>query len=154
MKPWIHTHEHGALRKRSITGAPTTSGPMMTPMVDVVLVILIFFMGSATIAGHEWFLGASIEDNDPEPSPAAPTLGLPTPIIETRVVMLGTTPHVLGLGPDPITLDEARSVISSMDMDDPDTIVVTISADDDAPMGDVVDLHDSWNALGVRVRLE
>ena len=29
-------------------------GPNMTPMVDVVMVILIFFMASATFAGAEW----------------------------------------------------------------------------------------------------
>lgn len=31
-------------------------GPNMTPMVDVVMVILVFFMVSAAFAGPEWFL--------------------------------------------------------------------------------------------------
>jgi len=35
-------------------------GPNMTPMVDVVMVILIFFMASAAILGPEWFLKASL----------------------------------------------------------------------------------------------
>jgi len=32
----------------------------MTPMVDVVMVILIFFMASAAFLGAEWFLKAAI----------------------------------------------------------------------------------------------
>jgi biopolymer transport protein ExbD len=35
-------------------------GPNMTPMVDVVMVILIFFMASAAFLGSEWFLKAAI----------------------------------------------------------------------------------------------
>lgn len=35
-------------------------GPNMTPMVDVVMVILIFFMASAAFLGSEWFLRAAI----------------------------------------------------------------------------------------------
>lgn len=35
-------------------------GPNMTPMVDVVMVILIFFMASAAILGPEWFLKSSL----------------------------------------------------------------------------------------------
>src|SRR5215813_7077601 len=31
-------------------------GPNMTPMVDVVMVILIFFMASTAFLGPEWFL--------------------------------------------------------------------------------------------------
>jgi biopolymer transport protein ExbD len=36
------------------------AGPNMTPMVDVVMVILIFFMTSAAILGPEWFLATSL----------------------------------------------------------------------------------------------
>ena len=35
-------------------------GPNMTPMVDVVMVILIFFMASAAILGPEWFLKSTL----------------------------------------------------------------------------------------------
>lgn len=39
-------------------------GPNMTPMVDVVMVILIFFMASAAILGPEWFVGARLPKTD------------------------------------------------------------------------------------------
>lgn len=42
--------------------------PSMTPMVDVVLVILIFFMASAALLGPEWFL--QIRAVAPEPAEA------------------------------------------------------------------------------------
>lgn len=35
-------------------------GPNMTPMVDVVLVILIFFMASASVMGAEWLLNTAL----------------------------------------------------------------------------------------------
>ena len=35
-------------------------GPNMTPMVDVVMVILIFFMSFAAFLGNEWFLRGAI----------------------------------------------------------------------------------------------
>jgi biopolymer transport protein ExbD len=38
-------------------------GPNMTPMVDVVMVILVFFMASAAFLGNEWFLRAAIPFN-------------------------------------------------------------------------------------------
>lgn len=35
-------------------------GPNMTPMVDIVMVILVFFMGATTFAGAEWFLNMAV----------------------------------------------------------------------------------------------
>lgn len=44
-------------------------GPNMTPMVDVVMVILVFFMASAAFLGPEWFLPSLIAQ---PPAPASP----------------------------------------------------------------------------------
>lgn len=52
---------HRALRRRDALHAHSMHfGPNMTPMVDVVMVILIFFMASAAFLGSEWFLRAAI----------------------------------------------------------------------------------------------
>jgi biopolymer transport protein ExbD len=40
-------------------------GPNMTPMVDVVMVILVFFMASAAILGPEWFVRSSLPVRGP-----------------------------------------------------------------------------------------
>lgn len=51
----------GGFRRRSALHAHSLHfGPNMTPMVDVVMVILIFFMASAAFLGNEWFLRAAI----------------------------------------------------------------------------------------------
>ncbi len=58
-------------------------GPNMTPMVDIVMVILIFFMATAAFMGSEWFLKAAIpfeagrgtnlsKNNDPLAIPLKP----------------------------------------------------------------------------------
>lgn len=52
---------HRGLRRRDALHAHSMHfGPNMTPMVDVVMVILIFFMASAAFLGNEWFLRAAI----------------------------------------------------------------------------------------------
>jgi biopolymer transport protein ExbD len=52
---------HRGLRRRDALHAHSLHfGPNMTPMVDVVMVILIFFMASAAFLGSEWFLKAAI----------------------------------------------------------------------------------------------
>lgn len=50
-----------ALRRRGALHTHSMHfGPNMAPMVDVVMVILIFFMASAAFLGSEWFLRAAI----------------------------------------------------------------------------------------------
>src|SRR5690606_9925072 len=57
-----------ALRRRDArmrAEALVGGGPNMTPMVDVILVILIFFMATTVIVGEEWFLGAGLTRQAP-----------------------------------------------------------------------------------------
>lgn len=55
------TRRRGGLRRRDALHSHSLHfGPNMTPMVDVVMVILIFFMASAAFLGSEWFLKAAI----------------------------------------------------------------------------------------------
>lgn len=53
-------------RRRALDVASLHFGPNMTPMVDVVMVILVFFMVSAAFLGPEWLLGSLV----PRPAPA------------------------------------------------------------------------------------
>lgn len=57
-----HTRRRSkALRRRdALHNYSMHFGPNMTPMVDIVMVILIFFMASAAFMGDEWFLRAAI----------------------------------------------------------------------------------------------
>ena len=47
-------------RRSALAMYEAHAGPNMTPMVDVVMVILIFFMASAAILGPEWFLKTNL----------------------------------------------------------------------------------------------
>lgn len=48
-------HDRGALKQWELH-----FGPNMTPMVDIVMVILIFFMARSALIGPEWFLRAAL----------------------------------------------------------------------------------------------
>ncbi|MEM9065489.1 MAG: biopolymer transporter ExbD [Planctomycetota bacterium] len=73
-----------ALRRRDAAFIrEQVTGPSMTPMVDVTLVILIFFMATATVAGREWLFPVTPEaPTEAAPEPAPSGLGVPSPIIE------------------------------------------------------------------------
>src|SRR4051812_37590647 len=63
-------------------------GPNMTPMVDVVMVILIFFMASTAFLGPEWFLKTHL----PAAS-AAPPSDAPEPTRLRVTLTLGAEGH-------------------------------------------------------------
>lgn len=90
------------------------TGPSMTPMVDVVLVILIFFMASAAFMTPEWLLGVGLaqrEGQGSEPDPFA----MPTPrfVVEIDAADDGT-PVATGLGLDRAPLDELSGRVASL----------------------------------------
>ncbi|MFK7759726.1 MAG: biopolymer transporter ExbD [Phycisphaerales bacterium] len=143
------------LRKRSVFDRSNQrTGLMMTPMVDVVLVILIFFMASTTIAGYEWFLQASIESQDEvSTEPDQARFDLPAAIIDVDLVRSsdGIT-VVYGIkGEQGIAIDQAVDLIESMELGPTDALQVGIGANDLVSMRDLMRIHDAWNGRGVRV---
>ena len=143
------------LRRRSVLGDPgKRSGPMMTPMVDVVLVILIFFMASTTIAGYEWFLQAGVEaESASEPAPEEARFDLPAAIIEVDLVS-GEDGAVLvyGVSGDQgMTIDQAVGLIEGMELGESAALRVGLGAGDGVSMGDVMRVHDAWHGRGVKV---
>lgn len=148
--------DHGALRRRSVLDhhGPRI-GSSMTPMVDVVLVILIFFMGSATIVGHEWFLKAQVAPSDtPGKADQSGSVALPVPVIEIGLRTTDSGVRVSGLASESLTVDEAAAMIGSLDLGaDPGSLVVVVSGEDEVPMGAVSRIHDAWQARSVRVRM-
>jgi len=66
----------GGFRPRGAASRGTLHfGPNMTPMVDIVMVILVFFMASAAFVGPEWFLAAQAVDRQPAPAVTKPDGG-------------------------------------------------------------------------------
>lgn len=148
-----------ALRRRD-AATRTAAGPSMTPMVDVVLVILVFFMATASVAGPEWFLGAAIPDwaptatagegqGDDGDGTRRPAI-LPEARLEVRLVRDGSVTRATGLGVRDATLEAlaaaARGLGGRVEFDD--AVVVIVPAGD-VPYEDVVAVHDACLGAGL-----
>lgn len=70
-------------------------GPNMTPMVDVVMVILVFFMASTAFIGPEWLLRIGLAEDD---APAGNGFQLGPAELVVRLRVVDGTVRVDGLG--------------------------------------------------------
>ena len=139
-------------------------GPNMTPMVDVVMVILIFFMAGTALIAPEMFLtaGLAVDPSD---------IDLPGPIVEdpfelppvrftlrlSRVSggVSGRVPGgasgrtvIDGLGMRSGTLDELATRLSDL-AGDQSEMAILIKPSPDVPFADVVAVHDRVEAAGI-----
>jgi biopolymer transport protein ExbD len=78
-------NRRNGLHQRTAAGVyESHHGPNMTPMVDVVMVILVFFMASAAVLGPEWFVRSAL----PVRSQSASDSTAPT--IQIKITLSGT----------------------------------------------------------------
>lgn len=75
----------GFRRRNASVVAAGRFGPDMTPMVDIVMVILIFFMAGSAFIGPEWFLDVGMAKGAAPTAPEAPPPPLDLP--QTRAVL-------------------------------------------------------------------
>jgi biopolymer transport protein ExbD len=110
--------------RTAATIASRDFGPNMTPMVDVVMVILIFFMAGSSILGPEWFVGARVDEeqaqaegNQPNETPPDDPFALDLPPTRVRLELsrdaTGAT-RVTGLNLSGATLDELGSRLEEL----------------------------------------
>jgi len=121
-------------------------------MVDVVLVILIFFMASIVFVGPEWFLPAAIPaDHAAETAEVDDPYALPDPTLSIRISMNQNIPVVSGLGAGIVQLDafEAHAAKQIQGID-PQAINIRLSAQDGVTWQHVVTAQDVLTRLGVR----
>jgi biopolymer transport protein ExbD len=140
-------------------------GPNMTPMVDVVMVILVFFMASSAFVAPEWFLPSLLarpEERAGAGQPPAPRP--PDPFALARVQVRLT----LVAGPDGTTrvtaplldLDGASIARAVAAMErfaagvDRSEIEFAVRAAADVPYPDVIRVHEAGGRLGVRTGLD
>lgn len=140
------------LRQRNIFAGTGRFGPNMTPMVDVVLVILIFFMAATTIVGQEWFLKADLPEQRVDADDAS-GLTLPTPMLDLELYVDFERVLVRGMGSDPIGIDDAIGRIAGMDPLLSEGLILRIGASDDVPYGSIVAVHDAGNGKKMRVAI-
>lgn len=120
-------------------------GPNMTPMVDVVMVILIFFMASAAMLGPEWFLNSRVA----KPDGAAIASETKRTRYEVVLAMSGSSvaATVNGQTVDVDTLIDR--IGASVKSDGADAVVVVVIPDADVPYDAVVRIHEACAELGV-----
>lgn len=138
-------------------------GPNMTPMVDVVLVILIFFMAAMGIAVREQYLrtGAPPAKDAKAPAnaaatetPADPAQGPPAKAVLRMVRDSGRT-VVSGLGMERVPLGEiTRRLADFKSAGASASVIVVVAPAGDVPYQDVVIVHDACAGAGIsNVRL-
>lgn len=127
-------------------------GPNTTPMADVILVILIFFMAGVALVGPSWFMPAAIDSPGDEPAPAeAEYLALPPATFTIRLTRSGDGVLISGIGPEPCSINQAGARILALTGGAPtDDVIVSVAPDGDVPMQAVVDIHDACRAAGIR----
>jgi len=115
-------------------------GPSMTPMVDVVLVILIFFMASAALVGPERVLDALTppERDAPADLPALPQVSFEIVLQREGSRTIATGLGIVGGGLDALDSAAARVGRELRGAE----AVVHIDAHDAVPYADVVRARD------------
>ncbi|MBZ0173390.1 MAG: biopolymer transporter ExbD [Phycisphaerales bacterium] len=141
---------HGWRRRDARAVYEQHTGPNMTPMVDVVMVILIFFMASTVIMGPELLLRAGLDrtgdrataGGDSRFAITAPTFTVRLHIESGRVVLSG-------LGLDASDLKDLPPASASLaDEINPSTASISIVPEDDIPYEAVVFVQDTLTASG------
>lgn len=140
------------LNRRNVLTRSSRFGPNMTPMVDVTLVILIFFMASASIAGHEWFLRADLPETQ-DPDLITSGYSLPTPMLNADLFVRDDRVFVRGIGDEPHVIETVIEQIRAMDPDIAAGLILGIRAGDDVPYAAVVSLQDAGASIGMRIAI-
>ena len=140
---------HGFRMRSASHAASRHFGPNMTPMVDVVMVILIFFMAGSAVLGPEWLLGLSIDDvaeavaPDAEESPEQGdpfALDLPTTVVTVSLTVDAqgeTRVHGLGVANGGIA-ELSRRLVALRESGAASTLEILVTPSPDAPYEDVI----------------
>lgn len=138
-------------RNRSAAAVRANQMPNMTPMVDVVMVILVFFMATAAVMGPEWILKTAL------PTPKASSQAAPEEITPVRLVVgAGGAEFTIAVGAgaerkelktDLAGLDAAMASVAAQK--GADKLAVSFDAADDAPYDAVVRAHEACLKAGI-----
>lgn len=129
-------------------------GPNMTPMVDIVMVILIFFMATAAFMGSEWFLKAAIPfEAGRGTSVNRPNDPLAIPLKPLEVMMDANTDGrtvVTFLELNRVSVEEFIARISQFPRNQTTSeLEVVIKPMSRVPYADVVRVHAACDAAGI-----
>ncbi len=130
-------------------------GPDMTSMVDVVMVLLIFFMASAAFLGEEWFLSAAIPVEAGSGTAASDSQDWELPSLRIDIALDvdeqgRTTAASAALRVDRGPVERIVERIGALPDDQQSgTIEVLIQPAARVPYRDIVRVHESCAAVGI-----
>ncbi|HYE02962.1 MAG TPA: biopolymer transporter ExbD [Phycisphaerales bacterium] len=142
----------GFRRRDALHGWTMHFGPNMTPMVDVVMVILIFFMASAAFMGSDWFLQTAL------PTLPGSTASRPRDPLELPPVHLNAALDVAEDGQTVVTFLELQRVPLERFLErmgrfprGPETAAMQllVTPTQRVPYRDVVRVHEAAEAAGI-----
>lgn len=142
-----------ARRGSALAGWDMHYGPNMTPMVDVVMVILVFFMTSSAILGPEWFLKSALPVNAPPP----PTTDQPEKPSRVNAALsrgpdgkTAVRAHESGTTPADESLDQFLLRLEKLAREKPPRLIeVLLRPDAAVAYGDIVRIHEACQRLAI-----
>lgn len=142
---------HVLRRRNALATHELHYGPNMTPMVDVVMVILVFFMASASVLGPEWLLKTALPPAKPSPIAPSPDitrielqLAMNAGVVVTRV-REGAEAKIENGGID----DAIRFLNEAVQRLIPKQLAVVVRPRSEVPYETVVQLHELCARLGI-----
>lgn len=121
-------------------------------MVDVVLVILIFFMASTTFLGPEWLLRAALlrPATDAGASDASGFILPPARFELTLTTDPAGSTRVRGLGLESATIDHTLERLTEYAARlGPENLTIVVSPEASVPYRDVIRIHEACASLGI-----
>jgi len=113
--------------------------PNLAPMIDVILVLTIFFMCATKFSGDE----RTFELDLPQAGGATPTAGARPEIVEVQAS------GDIRLGPDEVTIDDLTERLSAARALRPD-VAVMIRGERAVPHGRMAEIYEACRGAGVR----
>lgn len=141
---------HGWRRRDARAVYEQHTGPNMTPMVDVVMVILIFFMASTVIMGPELLLRAGLDCTGVRgPASGDSRFAITAPTFTLRLHVESGRVAVSGLGLDAAGLNEIGAAAQSLAAEiDAFSASIAIVPEGEVPYEAVVAAQDTLTAAG------
>lgn len=153
----------GGLRRRSARDVYEQGhiGPNMTPMVDIVMVILIFFMAGTALIGHEFFLTPALptppKQGSGEGAPDDPYALPPAEFtIDLRAALSDPTGDVSvrevrasGMGMASASVDDMLAALRRLALSAPTShMTILVRATPEVPYQSVVEILDGCEDAG------
>lgn len=136
-------------RDRSAASLHAAAMPNMTPMVDIVMVILVFFMATASVMGPEWLLKSALASSKARAS-AAPAEVKP---VRLAISADGATATVYVTGAPtgiPTPMGDLERVLKGLVKEaGAAEVAVSLDPDDGAPYDAVVKAHEACERAGI-----